>query len=84
MLLKKIVVQHVENFLKPREQKFRREMYKNRTQLLVAGPRIRRDNARPHIAEVVIEIFRDYGWEVLPHAPYSPDMNPPDLSCSQN
>ena len=35
--------------------------------------------ARPHIADVVTKKLRDYGWEVLPHAPYSPNMNPPDF-----
>ena len=41
----------------------------------MAGPLILHDNARPHIADVVTT----YGWEVLPHAPYSPDMSPPKL-----
>ena len=54
-------------------------MHKNRPQLLLAGPVILHDNARPHIVDVVTKNLRDYGWEVLPHAPYSPDMSPPDF-----
>jgi transposase len=26
----------------------------------------------------VSEILGKYGWQVLPHPPYSPDMSPPD------
>ena len=35
------------------EQKLRWKVYKNRPQLLVAGPLILQDNARSHIADVV-------------------------------
>ena len=55
-------------------------MHKNRRQLLVAGPLILHDNARPHIVDVVTKKLRDYyGWEMLPHVPYRPDMSPPDF-----
>ena len=50
-------------------QKLLRKVYKSRPQLLVAGSLILHDNARPHIADVVTNKLRDYGWEVLPHAP---------------
>ena len=60
------------------------EMHNNRPQLLVAGPIILRDSARPHIADVVTKKLRDYGWEVLTHALYSPDMGPPDFEYSQS
>jgi len=33
-------------------------------------------NVRPHASGAVSEIFEDYGWQVLPHPPYSPDMSP--------
>ena len=79
MLLKKIIMQHMKNFLEPREQKLRRKMRTNRPQLLVAGPLILHDNDRPHIADVVAKRLRDYEWEVLLHAPYNPDMGPPDF-----
>ena len=52
---------------------------KNRPQLFVARPLILHDSARLHIADVVTKKLSDYGWEVLPHVPYSPDMSPPDL-----
>ena len=41
-------------------------------------PFILHDNARPHIADVVTKNF-NYGWEVLPQPPYSPDMSPLDF-----
>ena len=34
-------------------------------------------NARPHASGAVSEILEKYGWQVLPHQPYSPDMSPP-------
>ena len=34
-------------------------------------------NARPHASGAVSEIFEKYGWQVLPHPPYSPEMSPP-------
>ena len=54
-------------------------MHKHRPQLLVAGPLILHDSARLHIADVVTKKLRNYGWEVLPLAPYSRDMSPPDF-----
>ena len=79
MLLEKIVVQHVKNFLEQREEKLGREMHKNQPQLLMVGPLILHDNAHLHIADVVTKKLSNYGWEVLPHAPYSTDMSPPDF-----
>jgi transposase len=37
------------------------------------------DNARPYASGAVSEILGKYGWQVLPHPPYSPDMSPPDF-----
>ena len=54
-------------------------MHKNRPRLLVAGPLILYDNDLMHISDVVNKELCDYGWEVLPHAPYSPDMSPSDF-----
>ena len=34
-------------------------------------------NARPHTSGAVSDILEMYGWQVLPHPPYSSDMSPP-------
>ena len=39
---------------------------------------LQHDNARPHIAGITIEKLKQFGWEVLPHPPYSPDIAPSD------
>ena len=59
-------------------QRLWRKLHKIRPQLLQTGPLILHDNAHPHIANVIIEKLLVYGWEVLLHPPYSPDMSPPD------
>jgi transposase len=60
-------------------QKLRRKMHKNRPDLLGDGPLILHDNARPHLGKVVTDLLSKYKWKLLRHAPYSPDMSPPDF-----
>ena len=60
-------------------QELRRKMHKNRPDLLGDGPLILHDNARPHLGKVVTDLLSKYEWEVLPQAPYSPDMSPPEF-----
>jgi hypothetical protein len=64
-------------------QKLGRKCTKNRPDLLGDGPLILHDNARPHLRKAVTDLLSKYEWEVLPHAPYSPDMSPPDLDLFQ-
>ena len=49
-----------------------------RPDLLRDGPLILHDNACQHLAKVVTDLLSKYGWKVLHHMPYSPDMSPPD------
>jgi hypothetical protein len=47
--------------------------------LLRDGALILHDNACPQLGKVVTDLLSKYEWEVLPHAPYSPDMSPLDF-----
>ncbi|WKX94136.1 hypothetical protein Q1695_011417 [Nippostrongylus brasiliensis] len=38
--------------------------------------KILHDNASPHTAKITREKLQELGWQVLPHAPYSPDLAP--------
>lgn len=45
------------------------------------------DNARPHSARLTKKLLDDFGWEVLDHPPYSPDIAASDFylfRCLQN
>jgi histone-lysine N-methyltransferase SETMAR len=47
--------------------------------MFAAGVLILHDNVRPYASGAVSEILEKYGWQVLSHPPYSPDMSPPDF-----
>jgi len=59
--------------------KLPRKMHKARPDLLGDGPLILHDNARLHLGKAVTDLLSKYEWELLPHAPYSPDMSPSDF-----
>lgn len=40
---------------------------------------LQHDNARPHTSLVTREAINKFGWTVLPHPPYSPDLAPSDF-----
>ncbi len=42
------------------------------------------DNGHPHIATSVTTVFQAYGWEVLNHLAYSPDLSHRATIYSQN
>jgi hypothetical protein len=60
-------------------QKLRRKVHKNQSDLLGDEPLTVHDNARPHLRKVVTDLLSKYEWELLPHAPYSAGMSPPDF-----
>jgi transposase len=35
---------------------------------------LQHDNALPHIAHLILGKIENFGWKVLPHPPYSPDL----------
>ena len=49
------------------------------SELINCTPLILNDNPSPHKSKVVKELLEGYGWEMLDHPPYSPDLSPPDL-----
>ena len=57
----------------------RPKIRQKRSAMFAAGVLLLHDNARSHASRAVSEILEKYGWQVLPHPPYSPDMSPPDF-----
>ena len=59
--------------------KLRPAIRKKRLGLLESGVILLHDNARPHVAATVKTLLDDYGWEILQHPAYSPDLSPCDF-----
>jgi hypothetical protein len=60
------------------EHNLRPALRKKRRYFLQNPPIILQDNARPHAAQAVADSFDRWGWEVLYHPLYSPDLSPCD------
>jgi histone-lysine N-methyltransferase SETMAR len=41
------------------------------------------DSARPHSAAATANLLNSWGWKILPHPPYSPDLTPSDFHIFQ-
>ena len=59
--------------------KLRDAIRRKRPGLLTRGVLLLHDNARPHTARLTQEKIRQFGWEILQHPPYSPDLAPSDF-----
>ncbi|UYV70372.1 hypothetical protein LAZ67_7002750 [Cordylochernes scorpioides] len=47
--------------------------------MLTKGVRFHHDNARPHTAHQTTALIEEFGWELVSHPPYSPDVAPSDF-----
>lgn len=59
-------------------RKLRRAIQNKRRGMLTKGVRLHQDNARPHVAQKTMSLIQEFGWEVIDHPPYSPDVAPSD------
>lgn len=59
-------------------KKLRRAIQNRRRGMLTTGVCFHHDNARPHTARATVELLAQFGWNILTHPPYSPDLAPSD------
>lgn len=46
--------------------------------MLTKGVVLLHDNARPHVSNRTTAVIKEFGWYVLDHPPYRPDVAPSD------
>lgn len=60
-------------------RKLRRAIQNKRRGMLTKGVLLLHDNARPHAAVRTQNLIDSFGWDVIDHPPYSPDLAPSDF-----
>ncbi|GFX44179.1 mariner Mos1 transposase [Trichonephila clavipes] len=60
-------------------RKFRRILQNKRLGMRSKSVLLLHDNARSHTSRTTRELIESLGWEVLDHAPYSPELSPSDF-----
>lgn len=59
-------------------KKLRRATQNRRRGKLSKGVRLHHDNARPHTSRQTSDLIGQFGWTLVRHPPYSPDLAPSD------
>ncbi|GFX59316.1 histone-lysine N-methyltransferase SETMAR [Trichonephila clavipes] len=72
-------IQQSESRPSGQSQHARRAIQNKRHGLLTSGVLLLHDNARPHSAINTQNLIRSFGWELIDHPPYSPDLAPSDF-----
>lgn len=65
-------------------KKLRRAIQNRRRGMLTKGVCLLHDNARPHVARDTKALLEKFGWDVISHPPYSPDLAPSDYHLLLN
>jgi len=60
-------------------EKLKRAIKTKRPNLKDSQIKFHQDNARPHTAQKTREKIARYGWTLMPHPAYSPDLAPSDF-----
>lgn len=59
-------------------KKLRRAIQNKRRGRLTKGVCLHHDNARPHVSHQTTTLLNGFGWDIINHPPYSPDVAPSD------
>jgi histone-lysine N-methyltransferase SETMAR len=59
-------------------KKLRRAIQNRRRGMLTKGVCLLHDKARPHVARQTVTLLDQFGWDIITHPPYSPDLAPCD------
>jgi histone-lysine N-methyltransferase SETMAR len=65
-------------------KKLHRAIQNRRRGMLTKGVCLLHDNARPHVARDTKALLEKFGWDVISHPPYSPDLAPSDYHLFLN
>jgi len=65
-------------------KKLKRAVQRKKPQMSDMRVLLLHDNARPHTAHATVNLLERWGWEILEHPPYSPDLAPSDFHLFPN
>jgi len=63
-------------------KKIKRAFQRKRPQMSDKRMLLLHNNARPHTAHATVNLLGQWGWKILEHPPYSPDLAPSDFISS--
>jgi len=65
--------------IRPLSKKLKRAVQRKKPQMSDKRVLLLHDNARPHTTHVTVNLLERWGWEILEHPRYSPDLAPSDF-----